>query len=286
MKTKKIIFLSLAISLLSACSQIDKIPYCCPEETPASWCQNHPCLNVDFDLISFTLSKPSSSIIVYTLGILTVLVGIRLSRISKDSKSLFWWGVSLIFWGVAALFAGTSYQAFSYEIKCRGLEVCQWTSRWELIYLILETISVNLMFVAVSYSSLHTGWRGKIRLYATLNTIVYTCIVIFGSSIPNWFMISFELMILFTGPTFLAMFFVNLRNYLKAKSSAELVLANVWVGLGIVMILYYSYYLAGITQVLWSKGIWFSQNDVLHVGLILWILYLAKFLPANIKDMD
>lgn len=283
---KKTAFIILAISMLTACSQIDQIPYCCPKETPITWCQNHPCLSIDLGSHSFTLSTPSSSIIVYTLGILTLLVGIRLSKASKGSKSLFWWGISLIFWGVAAICAGTSYQAFSYEIKCRGLEVCQWTSRWELIYLILETISVNLMFIAVSYSSIKTSWQNRIRVYAIINTIVYTGVVIVGSSIPNWFMISFELMILFTGPTFLAMFFINLRNYLQTKVSSELVLAGAWIGLGIVMILYYGYYLTGITGILWQRGIWFSQNDVLHVGLIVWILYLARYLPVSVSDIE
>lgn len=41
----------------------------------------------------------------------------------------------------------------------------------------------------------------------------------------------------------------------------------------------------GITQVLWARGIWFTENDVLHVGMILWILHIDVYLSKTVEDM-
>jgi Zn-dependent membrane protease YugP len=39
-----------------------------------------------------------------------------------------------------------------------------------------------------------------------------------------------------------------------------------------------------LTSLLWTKGIWFTENDVLHVGLILWVYYILKTLVTYVKD--
>ncbi len=276
---KKIIILLLIGFLFTSCDRLSTIPYCCPQQTPVTWCDSVPCAEIKLGTVDFVLAKPSSSFIVYFLGLLTVTLGIYFLRIRKKRKSLYWWGLSMLFWGTGALLAGTSYQAFSYEIKCRGLEICSWTSWWEIWYLIFSTLSIDAMIVAFAYSCVNSRFRKFFTGYAAFNAVVYTGITLVGAFIPDQFMVSFELMILFVLPSFILFLLINLGNYIKNKGLVDLVMIGAWCWLAFTMVAYYAYFLAGITESLWKKGFWFSQNDVLHIGLIIWMIYLGVIIP-------
>jgi hypothetical protein len=58
----------------------------------------------------------------------------------------------------------------------------------------------------------------------------------------------------------------------------------VWLGLIITDRLYWWYYNAGYAGRLWVKGRWFSENDVLHVALVVWIIYIAVVLVPLVQD--
>ena len=64
--------------------------------------------------------------------------GLYFFRIRQGQRSRLWWGVALVLWAAGALLAGTSYEAFSYAIKCAGRPACVWTSGWEVAYLVLS----------------------------------------------------------------------------------------------------------------------------------------------------
>jgi len=95
-----------------------------PDTTPGQWLGKHPHINMNIFSRDFILAEPSSSAIVYLLAVVTIAAGIRFLKTRGNHRSKFWWGTALILWGIGTLLAGTSYQAFAYEIKCAGKALC------------------------------------------------------------------------------------------------------------------------------------------------------------------
>lgn len=66
----------------------------------------------------------------------------------------------------------------------------------------------------------------------------------------------------------------------------DLAFLGAWLLLLIPMLAYLLYDKLDLTSKLWAKGkgIWFSQNDVLHIGLILWMIYIAIVVGKHVHD--
>jgi len=190
----------------------------------------------------------------------------------------------MLVWGVGTLCAGSSYQAFGYMIKGMGRASMSWTSWWEVVYMLLTVASVSLMAMAINASSAGGVWRKALKAWAILSFVAYALFALIGASLPNRFMVSFEAMVLFIIPGMLAFFAVNISRYLKTRQRSELLLLGAWVGMAATMGAYYAYYLAGVGPALWERGIWFSENDILHVGLIGWMFYLGLAVAPAIGD--
>jgi len=280
---KRIILLYAILFSLSACGRLDTIPYT-PVQTPETWLQIQPFGELKFGSQSIIFVQPSTSIIVYLLGFITIAVGLYFLKICNQHRSRLWWGIALLLWGIGALLAGTSYEAFSYAIKCAGREACLWTSWWEVIYLILSVWSIDAMMLAVAYSSAEGKLRKWLSIYAFLNAVAYFIIVMVGAFIPVKFFISFELLLVVTAPNIIAFFIINGWRYAKHKESLDLFYLGTWIWLGVTIAAYFLYLISGNTASLWMKGIWFSENDVLHIGLIIWMLYIAFILAPRLKD--
>jgi hypothetical protein len=278
---KKILCLIFPVFILSACGRLDTILYT-PTQTPETWLQIQP--YASFNGLIFV--QPSTSIIVYLLGILTIGVGLYFLKIRANDRSRFWWGIALLLWGAGALLAGTSYEAFSYSIKCAGREACLWTSWWEIIYLIFSVWSIDAITLAIAYSSTDGKLRKALSIYSMLNAVLYFIIVIVGAFVPVKFLISFELLLVVAAPGIVAFFIINGWRYAKYKLAADLVLLGTWLWLGITIVAYFLYLISGNTAALWEKGIWFSENDVLHIGLILWMVYIGIVLAPRVKDIS
>ncbi|MCP5097845.1 MAG: hypothetical protein GY943_20040 [Chloroflexi bacterium] len=275
--------MSISLLLLSGCDRLASIPYM-PEQTPENWLRTQPFVDLKIGRVNFVLVQPSSTIFVYLLGIITIGVGLYFFKIQDNHHARKWWGVALLLWGSGALFAGTSYQALSYEIKCAGQALCSWTSWWEIIYLILSAASIDAMVISGAYSGCRRTQRKVLTYYAILNSVLYTVLVIFGAFSLNKFLISFELLLIVTAPNILILFILNGWRYFKSRGSMDFVLLVTWLWLGVTIGAYFIYLLLDITDGLWERGIWFSENDVLHIGLISWMVYIAINVAKRIVD--
>ncbi|MBL0347785.1 hypothetical protein [Candidatus Villigracilis affinis] len=278
---KRFFLLLPFLFFLSSCGRLDTILYA-PQQTPETWLQIQPYLEFN----RLVIVQPSTSIIVYLLGVLTIAVGLYFLKIRDGQRSRFWWGIALLLWGLGALLAGTSYEAFSYAIKCEGRTACLWTSWWEIAYLIVSVWSIDAMMLAVAHSSADGKLRKWLSMYALINAVFYFGLVMAGAFIPVKFLISFELLLVVAAPSVIAFFAINGWRYAKYKLNADLVSLGAWLWLGLTIAAYFLYLISGNTAALWAKGIWFSENDVLHIGLIVWMIYLAVALAPRIRDMN
>jgi hypothetical protein len=189
-------------------------------------------------------------------------------------------------WGIGALLAGTSYQAFGYQIKCAGREACAWTSWWEVIYLMLQQVSMDALLVAIACSCTEGVLKTVLLGYALTSAVVYVILTSVGGIIPVKALITFELMVWVSTPLFLIVVVLSAWRYYALGTAMDLAFLGGWVLLFLIMTAYWFYDKLDITSKLWAKGrgTWFSQNDVLHVGLILWMIYIATVVAARIQD--
>jgi len=282
---KRILTLLAIAFLLTSCGRLDTIPYF-PPQTPETWLQIQPYAEFNIGTQTIIFVQPSTSIIVYLLGVITMAVGIYFLKIRAESRSRFWWGIALLLWGIGAILAGTSYEAFSYAIKCAGRDVCLWTSWWEVLYLIVSVWSIDTMMLAVAYSSASGPLRKWLSVYAVLNAALYFVVVMVGAFIPVKFLTSFEFLLAVCAPSIIGFFIIHGWRYVRQKQPIDLVYLGTWIWLGITIAAYFFYFISGFTASLWAKGIWFSENDVLHIGLIFWVLYIACVLSLRIKDIS
>jgi hypothetical protein len=270
----------------SGFSRLKTIRYTDPELTPANWCQVQPCVKIQIASREMILTQPTSTFLVYFLGLLTIGVGLYFLWIRGSEISRLWWGISLLLWGTGALLAGTSYQAFAYEIKCAGRNSCAWTSWWEVVYLMFQQLSMNAMLVAVAVSCTEGSLQIILWMYALVSAVGYVMLTLVGGIVPVKSLITFNLMVRVSIPILLIFLILNGWRYYMLRDSMDLALLGAWILLLFTMAAYGLYDDLDITQKLWARGegIWFSQNDVLHICLILWIIYIAVAVSNRIKD--
>jgi hypothetical protein len=140
------------------------------------------------------------------------------------------------------------------------------------------------MVMAQAHSCATGRLRRALSLYALINLTLYATAVLIGALVPVKFLISFELLILAAAPSILIFFILNGWRYYRQRNPMDLALLGAWAWLALTMAAYFGYLLSGLTQTLWAQGRWFSENDVLHIGLILWMLYLALVVAPRVRD--
>lgn len=273
---RRVMMVMVAATTLAGCGRVEELAYQ-PLTTPAQWCSQRPCVEMG----GLVVAEPSSSLLVLVLALLWLGVGIYFLATGRRQRSRMWFGLSLILGGVAAGSAGVSYQAFSYELKCAGRDACALTSGYEIAYSLLQVASMSAMVVAVAYALASARARRAITVYAALNLLVYVVVTIAGVLMPSAFLLSFELLLLFAVPALVIAAVLAVRRW--SDSLARRIL---WVLVLLVLVqaAYLVYFSVGITESLWASGIYFSANDVLHVGMLAWLVFTAGVLGPTLRD--
>jgi len=274
---------SLAALALTGCRSLESIPYS-PTQTPESWRRIQPFVEVHVGSTTILVVQPTTTAIVYVLGLVAIGAGVHFLRRRDGHRSRLWWGIALPLWGIGALLAGTSYEAFSYQIKCAGRAACLWTSWWEVGYLAVSAASTDAILIAQSHACATAGWRRRQILYAITHCVLYMIALLTGALVPIPFLISFEFLLIVSAPGIVMLVVQNGRRYARLKRSLDLALLWAWAWLALTIGAYFLYLISGVTQRLWARQIWFSENDVLHIGLILWVVYLVRVVAPRIED--
>lgn len=242
-----------------------------PSTTPETFLSSVPHITITIFGETLILIEPSSTILVYLLGLIMIGLGIGFLTTHRNNYSRRYWGSGLILWGLGAITAGTSYQAFGYELKCYGRDLCQFTTGFELVYMLLTAYSINFLVAATGYTSVKEIGRKRLIRFAIIDSLAYSIFLLVGAIIPIRFMVSYEGFMVFIGGNFVLMFILNIRYYLTHRDQLNLSLTWLWVGFLIVNIGYFVALFSGFAAPLYAQyGIWFNENDTLHLLLILW----------------
>ncbi len=209
------------------------------------------------------------------MGAVTIFFGIRLSKLEDTYKK--YWGISLILWGIGTVLAGTSYQGLGYMLKCVNQELCLFTSWFELSYLYMTALSITFMGYAVAKKSI---LEDKLNLYIkiiVIGFIIYVITLVTGVIFEIHLLITYEWFLVFFLPYFVSFMVINIKSNNRTRNDTDKGLINVWLIMLLVNILYFVYFYSGLGEFLFENhSIWFSANDVLHVGLIPWMYYIYK----------
>jgi hypothetical protein len=110
-------------------------------------------------------------------------------------------------------------------------------------------------------------------------------ITVIGVMAPNAVLLSFSVLMLFALPGVLIVIAITARRLRAPKERAIFTAAIL---LLLVQVAYYAYWASGLTQTLWDdgNGVYFSENDVLHIGFILWLAYLLWRVGPTLADRD
>ena len=232
------------------------------------------------------LNEPLGTFLVFLLAGLWVASGVYFLHTRRGQRSREWLGIALILGGIGAALAGVSYQAFSYELKCAGLDLCRLTNGWEVGYSLTQACSASAVLIAVAHACTTDRLRRGLIIFAIANVAVYLVVTVIGVLAPSAPLLSFAVLMLFALPGIVIVIVVAGGRYRATRDPMDRSLVIAAVLLVLVQVAYFAYYAAGITAVLWDdgSGFYFSENDVLHVGLILWLWYVVAVVGRHLRD--
>jgi hypothetical protein len=253
-----------------------------PPTTPQQWCEQRPCIAVG----GTTLDEPLGTVLVFLLASIWLAAGIYFLVSRRDQSSRFWFGIALVLGGIGAVLAGISYQAFGYVLKCVGRELCALTDGFEVGYSVMQALSASAMLTAVSHACATAALRRRLIVYAALNAALYGAISIAGVMMPSAALLSYAVLMLFALPGILIVIVASTRRYLRNHDAMNRSIMVSTLLLVVVQVAYFAYHSAGLTETLWDhgRGFYFSENDVLHVGMMLWLAYVVLVVGKQLRD--
>jgi hypothetical protein len=142
------------------------------------------------------------------------------------------------------------------------------------------------MLISVAYACTTDRLRRGLVIFAGLNAVAYAIVTVIGVLTPSAVLLSFAVLMLFAVPGILIVIVVAGRRYRSTRDPMDRSLVVAAVLQVLVQIAYFAYYAAGITAVLWDDGagFYFSENDVLHIGMILWLWYVVAVVGRYLRD--
>lgn len=234
------------------------------------------------------LSEPLGTFLVFLLALLWVAAGIHFLRSLDGQRSRGWLGVALVLGGIGAAQAGISYQAFSYVLKCEGRTHCLLTNGFEVGYGVTQALSVSAMLTAVAFACTTGRLRRALIAYSAANAVAYVAVAIAGVRMPSRALLSFEVLMLFALPGIVLVIALSACRFARFRSAVDGHLLAAALFLAAVQGAYFGWLAAGFTGRLWDggRGFYFSENDVLHVGMMLWLAYAVAFLGPRLRDAE
>lgn len=272
------------LGLLTSCARLDELVHD-PPTTPDQWCDLRPCV----DLGGTILTEPFGTALVALLAVAWIAAGAYYLGTRRGQRSRAWLGVALVLGGLGAGMAGISYQALSYELKCEGWDLCRLTTGWEVGYSIAQALSVSAMLSAVAFATTTGRARRAFLGVAAASAIGYLAVAAAGVLLPSATLLSFSVLMLFAVPGLVLVIVLSARGYLRHRDRLHrnlLVAALLQV---LVQVAYFGTWLSGMTEALWDDGagFYFSENEVLHLGMLLWLAYVVAALgPILVDDPD
>lgn len=274
------IFVMLAFIVLTCVLENTAVLLMSPVTTAVEFLESMPYFTVS----GVVIQQISSMIMVWALGFLIVACGVVVLLKKRNSNAGRYWGIGLILWGLGAIVAGVSYQSFGYELKAKGNEFVLFTSDWELSYMILTAFATNYMLVGTAFATLPSEKVKPVVIFACCHAFAYGVYMLFGSIFAIEFVISYFGFVVFVAIDFLFMLIFNFAHYKKHGDGWNKHMIFTWIDFAIVNISYFVCYYAGMGGYLYSNfGIWFNENDVLHLLLMVWAVHVChvhlKYLP-------
>lgn len=149
-----------------------------------------------------------------------------------------------------------------------------------------QALSASAMLTAVAFACTTGAARRGLIVYAGVNAAVYAIVAFAGVMRPSRTLLSFEVLMLFALPGILLVIGIAGHRYRRARAAMERSLLAAALGLLGVQAAYFGYAAAGFTQRLWEggRGFYFSENDVLHIGMIGWLAYVFTRLGPQLRD--